>query len=343
MIDIPAGSCQRGRPVPELTGSWDDGVGAMMLASSEPLVLRGLAEHWPIVAMGQRSITEADSYLRSFYNQQPVTAYIAEPEAEGRIFYNEDMSGFGFQSVSANLEEILDKLLLEGSRQQRTYYVGSTLLDNWLPGFREHNDILIEGANPLASIWIGNQCRIAAHYDFPDNIACVVAGRRRFTLFPPEQVKNLYVGPLDLTPSGQAISLVDFARPDLTRFPRFEQAMDASLSAELGPGDALFIPSLWWHHVESLADYNILVNYWWRRTPAYLGTPANVLQHALLSIRGLPTEQRKAWQALFNHYIFEADENTHAHIPESARGCLAPIEEHAARQLRAQLLNKLNR
>lgn len=336
-------SGQPGHTIPEVHGVRANAVGAKTLASNGPLVFRGLVAHWPVVTLGQRSMADADRYLRSFYNQQPVTVYIAEPEAGGRIFYNEDMSGFAFRSVSVNLEEVLDTLLLEGEGQQRTYYVGSTLLDNWLPGFREHNDISIEGASPLASIWIGNRSRIAAHFDFPDNIACVVAGRRRFTLFPPEQVDNLYVGPLDLTPSGQAVSLVDFAQPDLTRFPRFAQAMEAALTVELEPGDALFIPSLWWHHVESLADYNILVNYWWRSTPAYLGNPVNVLQHALLSIRGLPPEQRKAWQALFNHYIFDADETTHAHIPDTALGSLAPIDERAARQLRAQLLNKLNR
>ena len=45
----------------------------------------------------------------------------------------------------------------------------------------------------------------------------MVAGRRRFTLFPPEQVANLYIGPLDLTPAGQPVSLVDQAQPDLVR------------------------------------------------------------------------------------------------------------------------------
>lgn len=317
---------------------------ASVFESKQPLVLKGLVADWPIVKQGQHSFQGADNYLRSFYNNMPVTAYYAEPEAKGRIFYNQDLSGFAFKSLSVNLNDVLNSLLqYAGNEQSPTLYVGSTLIDKWLPGFRAENDIWIEGMNPLASIWIGNQSRVAAHYDFPDNIACVVAGRRRFTLFPPEQVENLYVGPLDFTPSGQPVSLVDLQAPDFERYPRFRQALAAAQTAELEPGDALFIPSMWWHHVESLADYNILVNYWWRRSPAYLGTPANVLQHALLSIRSLPAEQRQAWQALFNYYIFNADESTHAHIPETARGSLAPMDELSARQLRAQLLNRLNR
>ncbi|MCW8196342.1 cupin-like domain-containing protein [Proteobacteria bacterium 005FR1] len=328
----------------EITGCSPRNIPESVLGSEEPLVLRGLVAEWPAVKLAKSDLEKADAYVRAFYNGRPVTAYFAPPEADGRIFYNEDFSGFCFSSGQVQLCEVLDRLLnLIASPRPPTIYVGSTMLDNWLPGFREQNDIIIDGMNPLASIWIGNRSRIAAHYDFPDNIACVVAGRRRFTLFPPEQVENLYVGPLDLTPSGQQISLVDFQSPDFEKHPRFAQALEAARTVELDPGDALFIPSMWWHYVESLADYNILVNYWWRRSPAYLGTPLNALEHALLSIRALPEEQRRAWQALFNYYVFEADEKTHAHIPEHARGLLGHLDERAARQLRAQLLNKLNR
>ena len=70
--------------------------------------------------------------------------------------------------------------------------------------------------------------------------------------------------------------------------------------AELEPGDALFIPSMWWHEVEALAPFNLLVNYWWRTTPDYMDAPINALQHALqhalLSIAGLPPEEKQIWQ-----------------------------------------------
>src|SRR6185295_10671014 len=100
-----------------------------------------------------------------------------------------------------------------------------------------------------------NRTRIAAHHDLPDNLACVVAGRRRFTLFPPEQLNNLYVGPLDFTPAGQPISRVDIDTPDLETYPRFAEALNAARRAELGPGDAVYIPALWWHDVLSLEDF----------------------------------------------------------------------------------------
>jgi hypothetical protein len=96
--------------------------------------------------------------------------------------------------------------------------------------------------------------------------------------------------------------------------------------------------------VESLSDVNALVNFWWRQSPAFMDTPLNTLMMALLTLRDLPTEQREAWRALFDHYVFEPTEATAAHIPAHARGVLGtPLTEPVARQLRAVLLNRLNR
>ena len=216
-------------------------------------------------------------------------------------------------------------------------------MDTFLPGFRGHNDLALGDEDALASIWIGNRTRIAAHQDVPDNIACVVAGRRRVTLFPPDQLRNLYIGPLDFTPAGQAISLVDFAAPDLERFPRFAEAMRHAQVAELGPGDAVFIPSMWWHHMEGLDAFNALVNYWWRDAPGWMDTPMNVLMYALMTLRDLPAHERETWREVFRHYVFEADADTAGHIPDTARRVLSPLDEDRARELRARLLKRINR
>jgi hypothetical protein len=176
-----------------------------------------------------------------------------------------------------------------------------------------------------------------------NNIACNMVGRRRFTLFPPEQVHNLYPGPLEPTPGGQVVSMVDFNAPDFDRFPRFAEACEAGEVAELEPGDILFYPALWWHHVEALDGFNAMINYWWNTSPAFMDTPQNTLLHALLSLRDRPDAEKRAWRELFDYYIFGPTERAAAHLPEAARGNLAPLDEMKARRLRANLLNRLNR
>ena len=332
------------KPVRELAGLAPCELDAAVLEATEPVVLRGLVRQWPAVVAARTSAEAADAYLRRFYRDATVTAMLGVPDIEGRFFYNEDLSGFNFAPVRMRLDKVLDELArYRGVGKAPAIYVGSTTIDTALPGFHDENPIELGGRDALASIWIGNRTRIAAHYDLPDNLACVAAGRRRFTLFPPSQLDNLYIGPLDFTPAGQAISLVDFSEPDLERFPRFAKAMEHGLVADLEPGDALFIPSMWWHHIEALDEFNVLVNYWWRQSPDYMDTPTNALMHALMTVRDLPLAQRQAWQELFRHYVFEANENTAAHIPPAARRILGPLDGDAVRGIRAQLLKRMNR
>ena len=334
----------RANAIGEIHGADPRALPDEVLTSSRPLVLRGLVSHWPAVQAALVSDSDADAYLRRFYQDASVVAFLGAPGIEGRFTYNDDLSGFNFAPLRVRLDQILQELAdHREDREPPAIYVGSTTIDTCLPGFREQNDVGLGERDALASIWIGNQTRIAAHYDLPDNLACIAAGRRRFTLFPPDQVANLYVGPLDFTPAGQAISLVDFRRPDLEKFPRFADAMEHALVAELGPGDAIFIPSMWWHHIEALERFNVLVNYWWRQSPDFMDTPTNALMLALLTVRDLPLEQRRAWAGLFRHYVFEADEHTSEHIGREAQRVLAPLDDNAARLLRAQLIKKMNR
>ena len=336
---LSAGSAMR-----EMDGTDPKVLSDALLTSTQPVVLRGLVSHWPVVKAGLASEQGGERYLRECYRDATVVAFLGAPDIEGRFFYNHDLSGFNFCPVHARLDKILDELAdHRNDAVPPSVYVGSTTVETCLPGFREQNDVNLGGRDALASVWIGNRTRIAAHYDLPDNLACIAAGHRRFTLFPPNQLRNLYIGPLDFTPAGQAISLVDFRRPDLDKFPRFAEAMEHAQVAELGPGDAIFIPSMWWHHIEALDSFNVLVNYWWRQSPDYMDTPTNALMLALMSVRDLPREQRAAWQELFRHYVFEADEHTSAHIGEDAQRVLAPLDENAARMLRAQLIKKMNR
>lgn len=315
----------------------------VLLESKNPVILKGLVANWPLVQAANNSPKKALSYLEKFSTEESWTVFKGEPEIDGRVFYNSEFNGFNFEVVGIPFKELI-KDLLQSSTQASPpmIYVGSTMIDRWLPKFRSENDIDISH-DALASIWMGNQSRIAAHYDFASNIACCAAGRRRFTLFPPDQLENLYVGPLDFTPAGQPISLVDFKNPDFEKFPKFKIALESAIEVELEPGDALLIPSMWWHHVEALEDFNVLVNYWWRNSPRYMGSPLNVLQHAVMGLRDLPPEQREVWQQLFKYYVFEPSEENFEHIPKQAKGVLNEMSEQMSRDIRNLLINRLKR
>jgi hypothetical protein len=320
-----------------------------LMAEQRPTVLKGLACDWPLVREGLTSPAAAMTYLKGFYQGRPVAAFMGEPEIKGRFFYNDDVTALNFRAERARLDEVLDQLAAHlDDPAAPSFYIGSTDLDLYLPGLREQNSLVLNHpmfmAQPyLASIWIGNRTTATAHHDMSHNIAVCAAGRRRFTLFPPEQVHNLYPGPLDPTPGGQVVSMVDFRDPDYDRYPRFRDAVANAEVAELEPGDVLFYPALWWHHVEALEAFNILVNYWWNTAPAYMDTPQNTLLHAILSLRDRPDAEKQAWKAMFDYYIFGPAGQAGAHLPEQARGHLGPLDDMKARRLRAMLLNKLNR
>lgn len=328
----------------EATGIDPKALPEALLHATEPVLVRGLAAQWPAVQAARESAGAADAYLRRFWRDASVGAWTGPPEIEGRFFYDDSFTGFNFSRELLKLGAVLDALATQAHAvAPPALYVGSTTVDTCLPGFRAENDLGFGAIDPLMSLWLGNRTRVAAHQDVPDNLACVVAGRRRFTLFPPDSLPDLYIGPLDFTPAGQAISLVDITNPDLQRFPRYAAAAQRAQVAELGPGDAIFIPSLWWHHVEALESFNLLINYWWRSTPPAMDTPMNALLLALMTVRDLPLAQRQAWRSMFDHYVFADDDSSTAHIPAHARGVLAPLDDKGLRMLRARLLKALNR
>jgi hypothetical protein len=313
-----------------------------IFTEARPRVLKGLVDHWPAVKAARHGDASLLGYLRSFSRDKDILAFRGAPEQGGRFFYNQDLSGFNFDRISTSLGKLLLQLEAADKVESAEHiYVGSTSIDEYFPGFRQQNDVDLGERRPAVSIWLGSRSRIAAHFDSPDNIACVVSGRRRFTLFPPEQLANLYVGPLDFTPAGQAISLVDFANPDFVRYPRFREALASARVADLEPGDALYVPSMWWHHVEATGSLNTLVNYWWNAGEGVTGNPLNALIHALLSIRGLPADQREAWRGLFNYYVFGDGESDFSHIPQRSLGVLGKMDAGTLRQLRKMLRDRL--
>lgn len=191
-------------------------------------------------------------------------------------------------------------------------------------------------------IWLGTAANISCHYDTFDNLACVISGKRQFTLYAPELIGNLYIGPIDNTMSGPPVSLAASA-PDASdeQFPMFEEIRDQALCAELEPGDALYLPKLWWHQVESTAPFNGLVNYWWDASSSGPDAPYTSLLLAMITIAERPPAERRAWRAFFDHYVFRSNGHPLAHLPPQQHGLLGPLKPDNYSKIRARIMRLL--
>jgi hypothetical protein len=332
--------------IPEFTPRDDAVIRNELFGAGRPAVLRGFVSEWPSVRAARRSARTLVDYLRGFDRGHPVDALLTPPEVEGRLFYSEALAGFNFVRNRLPLTQVAEQALRYGAFEHPPAVAAqSALLRDCLPGFSAENALTVVGRDILPRIWLGTTITTPIHLDEWNNLGCVVGGRRRFTLFPPEQIANLYIGPLDFAPTGAPMSLVRLHEPDFARFPRFREALSQALSAELEAGDAIFIPPLWWHHVESLDRFNVLVNYWWHAA----GGPAigaasgfDSLLHAMLSLRALPPHARAAWRALFERYVFGPQDEIIEHIPADRRGILGDITPEAMARLRAELAQRLS-
>jgi hypothetical protein len=334
---------------PKRAEEWEDVDAALfkntIRTRDRPAVLRGLVRAWPSTKAGLESAHSLTAYLKTFDSGHAAPLFEGPASINGRFFYNDTLDGFNFESKRALLGDVLERLCRELKNESApALYSGSVSLPIYLPGFSNANNLrgLVTAGSVRESIWIGNRTRIAAHFDNIDNLACVVGGRRRFTMFPPDQIRNLYVGPLDLTPAGQPITLVDINHPDLERFPRYAEAAKVAEVAELAPGDAVYIPALWWHNVEALEEFNVLVNYWWRDVPDFFESPSNALLYSLLAVKGLPPSQRRGWKALFDYLIFQSDGPALEHLPPAAQGLFGKLTEANADRIRSILLKNLS-
>ena len=320
----------------------------VLIERQTPLVIEGAARDWPLVGAGREGPLAAIAYLSRFYGGRPGVVYVGEPSIGGRFFYDATATGMNFTAERAPLDAVMQRMAETLEKVDApALYAGSTDAEQFFPGLRADNPLPMAersaAARALVSVWIGTRTIAATHYDMSNNLAVCAVGRRRFTLFPPSQAANLYAGPLEPTPAGQVVSMVDLRAPDLDRYPRFADALAQAVVAELEPGDALIYPALWWHEVEALEPFNVLVNWWWNAVPAFMDTPMITLLHGLLSLRDRPQTEKAAWRELFDYYVFGDPSRAAEHLPQAARGALAPLDERQARRLRGELLNRLNR
>ena len=313
-----------------------------IVPANRPAVLRGLLRDWPAVQAGRQSPKRAADYLRTMDTGVAVNAIVGPPEIGGRFSYSEDFTDFNFGPRKVSISMALDTLLsLADEPNPPAIALQALHIPDVMPSFADENAMPLLDSGIAPQVWISNRSTIATHFDNFLNIAGVVSGRRRFTVFPPEQVANLYIGPLLKTPGGSPISTVDPRDPDYERFPRLRDAVESAREAVLEPGDAIYIPILWWHGVESLEPLNVLVNYWWNDTVSAQHKPILALMHSMAAISGLPADQRDAWRAFFDHLVFRDNGEPGSHLPSDLRDLIGKLSPSDKDQVMAFIAERL--
>lgn len=310
----------------------------------EPAILKGFVKDWPIVDKALAGVDALSQYLRHSYIGGNVRFARLPASQNGLFGYTKGMKALNFAREVAPLDSFINEVINNANAKSKdTLALQSAPVPDYFPDFSSHHPMPLFPSDVAPRVWIGNDAIVSAHYDDSENIACLVSGKRRFTLFPPEQVENLYVGPIDFTPAGAPVSLVDFNEPDFDKFPLFKNALNHALVAELEPGDAIYIPTLWWHHVEASGGFNMLINYWCGGSIAGSArpVPADNMLMAMLSIRDLPQVQKQAWRSILDYFVFSEQSEKHQHIPEAARGILARIGKKQQADIRKWLINQL--
>ena len=309
---------------------------------NQPAIIRAIVSDWPTVEAAKKSPEAVVNYLKPMDTRSVIPALVGTPDINGRFFYSEDLTEHNFRRAEVTLSIGLDRLLAIKDRSNpHAIALQAIQLNRVMPDYKAAHPqpLLDNSAEP--TMWVGNQATVAPHYDIHDNLACVVAGKRKFTLFPPEQINNLYPGPTLSAPAGVPVSMVDMKNPDYRSYPKYKEAVKAAFQATLEPGDGIFIPALWWHGVESLETFNILVNYWWGGNIQGDLSPNDSLLHSMMSIANLDQNKREAWQHFFNYYVFKTKDNPSDHLPSKLRDIVTELSPEQQLKVRNFLAEKL--
>jgi hypothetical protein len=232
-------------PVPRVARLAVEAFRTHHLQARAPVVIEGSIRSWPALR------SWSAERLSARFGHRRVSAYEMD---EGRIRLDPRA---GFRVTELALGAFAERLRSERGR--------GLFVREPLPG--RLPELLGEIATPphcaLGSglrrnlWWSAESVVTRCHFDLPDNLIACVQGRKRFVLFPPSEGGNLYRHPL--WSSVPHLARVDHEHVDATRFPRFARAR--GWSAELSPGDLLFVPARFWHGARALEE-TITVNFW---------------------------------------------------------------------------------
>lgn len=313
---------------------------AVVRRAAAPIVLRGGASHWKSVNHAKQGDEALIDYLAARDTGTPVYAIVGQPDIAGRFGFSHDLRRLNHKATQVSLSALLNQY--PGALQSgHAIAVQAAPVRELLRDWDHENPLGFQPDTAAPTLWLSNRAVVATHADSYDNIACVAAGKRRFTLFPPDSVGALALGPLIGAPGGVPVSTLDYTQARETWGPELQRAFAHACQATLEPGDLIFIPALWWHGVEALEPLNLLVNFWWGNEVTDGMSPYDAMSHAMLAISRLPIEKRERWKHYFDHLVFRLNSNPGEHLPEGLADLLSEPADRQSREVARRIAQSL--
>jgi hypothetical protein len=210
-----------------------------------PFVIEGLVKHWAIADIKPDTLKEQFGKLRV---RVRVGDYVEKSFSPERTILNMSIAEY-FTQIQANSDSLPPYL---GNQELPEL----TSLSQWPDYYQQY-------VKPR--IWLGPANTITPlHCDYDDNLFAQIFGKKRFLLYPPHHDEFLYTRKAN--PVLYASSF-DPEAPDYNNLPLAQQAWQVECIVK--PGEMLFLPAGWFHHVRSL-DFSLSVNRWAHDPPMAL-------------------------------------------------------------------------
>ena len=220
-----------------------------VVSPAQPALIKGAMTDW-------NCLKWTDTYLAQQLRDQK---FRVNQNSDGRFGIRSTRPRPGERAIMCTFSEFLR--LMEDA-PDCVHYMEQVPLNESTQRLREEVDfVAFLDTSLVASVnlWYSQKdSRIPLHWDSRDNILAQVRGSKSVKLYSPEQTENLYPG----LEGEQWASEIDMDAPDLNRYPGFREAtMAAELT--LHEGEMLYIPRRWWHHIITLSDVSLSLNYWY--------------------------------------------------------------------------------
>ena len=311
-----------------------------IIESRRPIIFRGYVNDWPIMKYN-KSMGAILEYLQCHSKKKNNHAVaIGSNKINNEMGLTEQMK-VNHIYKTWNFNKFKTELINKNSidTNKLLYLQASSIKSNFPKLYTQLNQKFAHySINP--KIWIGDGQLTPIHSDSEHNFTCCVCGIKRFIIFPPQEIGNLYLSPIDKNPAGTPVSTINTLNYNLSTHPKFELALKKAIMAELYPGDVLFLPAGWYHEVQS-EGFNTMINYWWKDiSAAEFANAKEAFNISMASIKNLPKEYRDYWKIWFDHYVFQINGDPYEHIQQRHQGVYGKSTPYRKKKLKI-LIDKI--